>query len=165
MISTKVCMIGAFAVGKTSLVTQFVQRMFSDRYLTTVGVRIDTREIEIDGQQLKLILWDIAGRDEFSALNHSYIAGASAYLLVVDGTRASTLIVAAELQSELQQALGNVPYIVLINKGDLRGQWEVTQTDIDAIRGNASATVITSAKTGEGVEVAFEQLARAILKS
>ena len=157
-------MIGAFAVGKTSLVTRFVQRMFSDRYLTTVGVRIDTRLIEVDGQQLKLVLWDIAGKDEFSSVDRRYILGASAYLLVVDGTRASTLTVATELKRELQQALGDIPCILLINKGDLQDEWELTASDLDALHTDGPPPLITSAKTGEGVEAAFEQLARTLLK-
>ena len=64
MIQQKLCMLGSFAVGKTSLVGRFVRQMFSDRYLTTVGVRIDKKELVVAGREVKLVLWDIHGEDE-----------------------------------------------------------------------------------------------------
>ena len=66
MIQKKICMLGAFAVGKTSLVKQYVSGIFSEKYHTTVGVKIDKKMVEVDGQSMTLILWDLHGEDEFS---------------------------------------------------------------------------------------------------
>jgi len=162
-IARKVCMVGAFAVGKTSLVSRFVRRSFSDRYLTTVGVRVDTREVEFaPGQRLKLVLWDIAGKDEFSPLDLSYLRGAAAYLLVVDGTRASTLDTARELRLDIIERHGDLPFVLLVNKSDLDQDWELSHTELDALRADGWPLVLTSAKTGDGVEAAFSQLARQV---
>ena len=76
-IQAKVCMLGSFAVGKTSLVARYVTNVFSDKYLTTVGVKVDTKEISVDETQMKLVVWDIAGEAEISAKTRMYLRGAS----------------------------------------------------------------------------------------
>ena len=91
MIQKKVCMLGGFAVGKTSLVARFVTSISRTRYLTTVGVKIEKKSVQVANQQLDLVLWDIYGDDEFQRVRMSYLRGASGYLLVVDPTRKATL--------------------------------------------------------------------------
>src|ERR1700675_4666549 len=90
MLQKKVCMIGSFSVGKTSLIQRFVSSIFSDRYLTTVGVKIDKKVVRVDGEDVTLVLWDLYGEDEFQKMRMSYLRGASGYLLVADGTRRAT---------------------------------------------------------------------------
>lgn len=87
MIQKKVCMLGAFAVGKTSLVERYVKSIFSEKYQTTVGVKIDKREVLVGATTVKLVLWDLHGEDRFQAVQASYLRGASGVLLVVDPTR------------------------------------------------------------------------------
>ena len=79
-------MIGDFAVGKTSLVARFVHQGFGEQYLRTVGVKIDTRQITLpSGDDLKLVLWDIAGKSAFAPIDSSYLRDAAVYLLVAVG--------------------------------------------------------------------------------
>ena len=82
----KVCMLGAFSVGKTSLVKRFVQSIFSETYLTTVGVKIDKKNVELSDRIVTLILWDLAGEDDIASLRMSYLRGSAGYVLVADGT-------------------------------------------------------------------------------
>ena len=100
MIQKKICMLGGFAVGKTSLVSRFVSSIFSDKYLTTVGVKIDKKPVSVDGRDVTLMLWDIYGQDDFQTVQPSQLRGMAGYLLVVDGTRRATLDVARQLQAE-----------------------------------------------------------------
>ena len=73
----KVCMLGEFGVGKSSLVARFLRNTFDEKYLTTVGVKVDSREVALDdGRSLKLVLWDIAGKNALDALNQNYLRGA-----------------------------------------------------------------------------------------
>ena len=81
MVQKKVCMLGSFSVGKTSLVRRFVESIFSDTYLTTVGVKIDKKALQVDGNDATLMLWDIYGEDDFQKLRMSYLRGASGFLL------------------------------------------------------------------------------------
>ena len=131
MIQKKVCMIGAFAVGKTSLVSQFVRGIYSEKYLTTIGVKIDKASIEADGHTTNLVLWDIHGEDEFQNVRMSYLRGAAGYLLVVDGTRRASLEVAFNLRSKVVENIGHLPFVLVLNKSDLLADWEITREDID----------------------------------
>jgi len=162
MIQKKVCMLGAFAVGKTSLVARFVTSMFSEKYLTTVGVKIDKKHVSLLRGEMELILWDIYGEDEFQKVRMSYLQGASAYLLVADGTRKETLDVAASLQRAAEAEIGKVPFVLALNKVDLADQWQVDRHELEQAGQWGWKIVRTSAKTGEGVEEAFLILARAM---
>lgn len=157
MLQKKICMLGAFAVGKTSLVARCVRSMFSEKYHTTVGVKVDTKHLTAGGQELNLILWDLAGEDEFHQVRTSYLRGASGYLLVVDGTRPTTLDTAVDLQRRVAEAVGDIPFLVLLNKADLEASWEIDEA---AITLQGWPLIKTSAKTGDGVEEAFIRLAQ-----
>lgn len=164
MISKKICMIGAFGVGKTSLVARFVESIFSEKYLTTVGVKIDKKVVSIAGEVLTLVIWDLAGEDALTTVRPSHLRGAAGYILVMDGTRKTTLSVASSLQQRAVESLGPVPFVCVLNKDDIRPQWEVDEADIKELTARRWRVLYTSAKTGEGVEAIFSELGRAILK-
>jgi small GTP-binding protein len=159
----KVCLVGATAVGKSSLVARFVRSTFSDQYRTTIGVKIETRTVTRPQGTVDLVIWDLSGEDEFQNVQMSYLRGAVGYLLVVDGTRKETKAVAAVLAGRLREAIGPVPFVVVLNKVDRVASWEMADKELDEMRGHGWAIVTTSAKTGAGVEEAFDRLADAIL--
>ena len=159
MIEKKICMIGSFAVGKTSLLSQYVSGIFSDKYLTTIGVKIDKKETELaDGTVLRLILWDIHGDDEFQRVRPSYLRGASGYLLVADGTRRETIDKAIELQHMVRGAIGDMPFVFIINKHDLVDEWIVDDELNTKIAELGWDVVYTSAKKNQGVDEVFSSL-------
>lgn len=158
-VQRKICMIGGFSVGKTSLVRRYVQSIFSDTYLTTVGVKIDKKTIELGDRTVNLILWDLAGEDDIGSLRMSYLRGASGYVLVADGTRRSTLDVALSLRERVEADYGTLPFVLLLNKHDLQEQWAVSDADIQQLRDNGWWVRSSSARTGEGVDDAFTDLA------
>lgn len=160
MIQKKVCMLGTSAVGKTSLVSQFVSGIFSEKYLTTMGVKIDRKEVSVDGRPLLLMLWDLEGDDRFRRLSMSYLRGAAGYLLVADGTRRETLDAAVKLHFRAQAELGEVPFVLLLNKADLQQGWELDEQDVADLEGRGWDIIASSAKTGMGVDEAFHRLAR-----
>jgi small GTP-binding protein len=164
MIQKKVCMLGAFAVGKTSLVTRFVTSLFSDKYLTTVGVKINKKTVQVKDQDIDLLLWDIYGEDDFQKLRISYLRGASGYLLIVDGTRRSTLEKALQLQHSVEASLGQVPFVVVLNKADLTSEWEIDDPAIAGLAARGWTLIKGSAKTGLGVEEMFLTLVDKMLK-
>ena len=163
MIQKKICMLGGFAVGKTSLVARFVTSVFSDKYLTTVGVKIDKKQVDVDGKAVTLMLWDIYGQDEFQNVQTTQLRGMSGYLLVVDGTRRATLETARQMQKKATEAVGDVPFILLINKSDLAALWEIDEQLMFKLVEQGWRVIRTSAKTGEGVEDAFMALAKAMV--
>ncbi|MGH7579250.1 MAG: Rab family GTPase [Gemmatimonadales bacterium] len=162
MIQKKVCMVGLFGTGKTSLVQRFVHSMFSERYLTTVGVKIDRKVVEIDGANLTLVLWDLAGRDGQEDITTSYLRGAHAILYVADGTRRESCDQLSELRALAREAAGDVPGVLALNKVDLVDRWMLRRQDEEALEGEWDM-VRTSAKTGAGVEEVFRKLGRGTL--
>ncbi len=160
IIQKKVCMIGDFSVGKTSLVSRFVRQAFSDKYLTTVGVKIDTKLVKLSNEQeVKLILWDIAGNDALNTTTVSYLRGAAGFFLIVDGTRLPTWYSALNLHEAVTTQIGEKPFVILLNKVDLVEQWEIEQQLIDEKNQQGWKILSTSAKTGLNVEKAFVELA------
>ncbi len=155
-------MLGAFAVGKTSLVARYVHSIFSEKYHTTVGVKIDKKVIEVGNQEVSLVLWDLYGEDQFQRVQSFYLRGSSGYLLVADGTRPETLEVAQSMQQRAQEVMGPVPFILMLNKHDL--PWEVSEGQIGRLREMGWEIRYTSAKTGEGVEESFTALAQRMLE-
>jgi small GTP-binding protein len=158
-------MLGSFAVGKTSLVRRFVETLFSDTYQTTVGVKVDKKMVDVGGQPVTLVLWDIQGVEEAEPLRRSYLRGAHGYLVVCDGTRGETLAQCLELADKAKASIGNVPSMLLVNKADLKDQWEIPAQVLDGLRGKGWHILETSAKDGRNVEEAFHLLASSMLGS
>lgn len=159
MIQKKICMLGAFAVGKTSLVAQYVSSIFSEEYLTTIGVKIDKKRLDVAGAQITLMLWDIAGEDNLQSVRMSYLRGAAGILLVADGTRPATIETARSLISRAENAIGKVPFIAVVNKNDLVDEWDFDPGLQDELEDEGWTVVTASAKSGDGVESAFRRLA------
>jgi len=159
MTKKKVCLIGSFAVGKTSLVRRYVSGIYEDEYLTTVGVKIDRKSFTVNGEDILLLIWDIAGRDDLQAIQKSYLQGASGFLFIADGTRRETVDQVLEEIAALQsEHPGAGSALLLLNKTDLTGEWELEESAISDLRRQVPV-YLTSAKTGENVETAFADLA------
>ena len=165
MIQKKVCMLGTFAVGKTSLVRRFVESIYSDKYHTTIGVKIDKKLVQLENSELMLILWDIEGTETEFELRKSYLRGAAGYLLVADGTRQDTLYKALALQTRVEEIVGPLPFLLLMNKADLVDQWSISERETTALNEKGWEVIQTSAKTGLGVEEAFHALAKKLAEA
>lgn len=163
-LTAKVCVIGDFAVGKTSTIERFVSNQFSEKYLTTVGVKIDTKEITLNEPaiDLKLVIWDVAGAERFGALEFSYLRGTAGVVLVADGTRSQTVRAALGLREQVIERYGDMPFVFLMNKADLRSSWEVDERKLAEVREVCPDIYESSAKTGAAVEDALLRLAERI---
>ena len=158
LVQRKVCLIGATGVGKTSLVRRYVESSFSESYLATVGVKVDRKRLEIDGQRVSLMLWDLQGEEEGQDVRLAYLRGAAGYLIVIDGTRPGTFSVAERLQQRAA-TVARVPFVALVNKSDRFNEWTESAHAIERLRVTRWQLLFTSAKTGEGVEDAFQAIA------
>lgn len=165
MIQKKVCMVGVFGAGKTCLVQQFVHSIFTAKYHSTVGVKIDRKVVVLDGNDVTLMLWDLEGRDAHQDVSASYLRGSHAILYVVDGTRRETFDQVFALRERARGAIGEVPSAVALNKSDLQDQWILKSPDDQVLADQGWHAVTTSAKTGEGVEAVFEWIARTTLQA
>ncbi len=166
-VTSKVCIVGDFAVGKTSVVERFVNEQFSEKYLTTVGVKVDTREIEHEDLDIahKLIIWDVAGSDRFGHTEFAYLRGASGIVYVVDGTRSDTARAAHDLREQITEKYGPAPSVLLVNKKDLARRWEIGDERVAELEGEFGNVYKTSAKTGDDVDTALTRLATLIIET
>jgi small GTP-binding protein len=164
-IQKKICMLGSFGVGKTSLVARFVQGIFSGKYLSTVGVKIDKKQLRVGDQDVLLLLWDLAGEDSRSQVQTSYLKGAAGYFLVVDGTFAESLVTAKSIHKRAIEAVGEIPAMLIVNKSDLWGRWEITMPELEKLQTEGWNIQVTSAKTGEGVEKMFLTMTEQVMKN
>jgi len=158
-------MLGTFTVGKTSLVRRFVESIYSDEYQTTVGVKIDKKVVQVGDQETMLLLWDLQGEESVQDLRRTYLRGAAGYLLVADGTRRDTFYKTRAIQAAVEETLGAVPFLLLINKYDLRDQWILETQEIEEVANSGWQVIMTSAKDGLGVEEAFLTLAQKMLET
>ena len=164
MIKKKVCILGSFAVGKTSLVRRFVHGIFTEKYLSTIGVKIDHKAVRIGRQTIDLILWDIAGGVDEGRCQPSYLRGLSAYLIVADGTRRETCHVVTDLMHYVGDQAGVKPNFLILNKADLIKEWQLSADDEAALGTGVDQIVRTSAKTGEAVDGIFTRMARTLVE-
>jgi len=157
MSKKKICMVGDFSVGKTSLTQKFVNNVFSEKYLTTIGVKIDTAFVG----ETKLIVWDVAGRDSLSSINASYLVGAAGVVLVADGSRPHTVEGLNDIWSTVSQRIGEVPVVVALNKADLV-DWGEDDQKVSEFQSFGWDVFNTSAKNGQNVSELFERLVEKI---
>lgn len=160
MLQKKICMLGSYGVGKTSLVGRFVHSIFSEKYQSTIGVKVDRKRMQIDEQDVNLLLWDLHGDDEFQRVRASYLRGMTGYILVIDSTRGESLQVAVDLQRLAFDTVGDIPFIVLINKCDLTDEWDLDNEVLSELENQGWILHQTSAKTGKLVNESFELLAK-----
>ena len=164
VIQKKVCLLGDFGVGKTSLVARAVKNEFPEKYLTTVGVKMDTKSVSVSSDlDVKVILWDIAGDSTLNGKANSYVRGSSGFVFVANGTRMSSLTSALQIKMAADRLLGKLPCVLLINKYDLTEQWEVCEETLKEIETHGWKVFLTSAKTGENVEAALTTLAHNLM--
>jgi small GTP-binding protein len=171
-ISKKICLVGDFAVGKTSLIRRFVDRQFSDKYLSTVGVKISRKAIDLiheDPQQkkeLQLLIWDIEGSNKFKAIAPTYFQGARGAIIVGDVTQPETLTTITEHVQNFLAVNPQACIVVALNKSDLieteylekiRQMHEYNNTNC------VLSTFLTSAKTGKNVDEMFQLLAHSLI--
>jgi len=160
VIQKKICLLGAFSVGKTSLIQRYINSLFNDKYHTTVGVKVDKKMVSVDGQDLMLMIWDIAGEDAFTQIKPAYLRGMSACIVVIDGTRRNSFDVALSVHEMVRQQLGELPTVFALNKADLKGEWALGEEQIRTLAQLGHPILETSAKLGQGVGEMFMALAR-----
>lgn len=168
VITQKICLLGDFSVGKSSLIRRFVEDKFSDDYLSTVGVKVSRKSVELKAkQQIKLLIWDLEGHTRFKSITPTYLKGSSGSIVAADLTRTDTL---ENLNQHIDLFLETNPngfIIVALNKADLIEPEKLSRL-IELYGSSSCDRVInvypTSAKTGQHVEQIFSELTGKIVQ-
>ncbi len=158
----KIVFLGEGAVGKTSLVGRYVYDSFEGEYLATIGTDIHVKTLTINGTRVKLVIWDIAGQDDFAQLRRAYYQNASGAFFVFDTTRPETLERLDEWLDALFGVTGAIPVVLIENKVDL--QSKIPKGMAESVASEHSFRLIrTSAKEDTNVEEAFHEITSEIL--
>lgn len=153
----KVVLLGAPAVGKTSLVARYVHSVFSEHHKSTLGVKVDRRTVTLDEQTVAMLIWDMHGEAEGLDLPANYLSGAAAAIVVADSSRPETVDVARSLGERFLRSSPSAQVLFVANKADL----EIDQAALDEKFAGLEAH-LTSAKSGAGVEELFLKIARSV---
>ncbi len=171
----KMVILGDASVGKTSLVHHFCEGYFRESYLSTIGVAFLTKtiDLEYDGRSVNIVLqlWDIGGQSIFQSIRKNYLKGSQSALIVYDVTNRSSLLHIGGWIDELRGALNvknlsKVPILVIGNKIDLIHDERIKERADDFLKKQFRIpipTTYTSAKTGAGMNEAFESITRAMM--
>jgi small GTP-binding protein len=160
----KITLFGPGGVGKTSLLLRYIKDYFSDDLKKTIGSNFLIKDVELDGKNVRLLLWDIGGQPQFHKLRTIYFKGSNAALGVFDLSSQQTLLKIPGWVSSIKKTVKKtIPMLLLGNKLDLDREVDQEEAEDTAKRLNCEY-METSAKTGENVELAFEKIAKACLQ-
>lgn len=155
----KVMLIGDGSVGKTSLARQFCEHKFEESRILTIGVDFQIKQVELPDGRVKLSIWDVAGQPRFQVVRESFYRGSAAAALVYDLSAPETFNHLDGWLQEIRQVVPNVRILLVGNKKDLEHQ-PIAKLAEFIQKENSISYVETSAKTGEGVDEMFTQLAK-----
>jgi len=160
----KVCLLGYFGVGKTSLVYRWIENRFSQDFKSTLGVNLLKKNLMIDGNSVSVQIWDLGGQDSFQSLRKLYIEGAQGALAVFDVTSSVSFEKLNQWVKDFKAQRPNAPILLIGNKIDLSDSRAVSEEEaISYAKENEMELLFTSAKTGHQVEDAFQRLIKTIM--
>src|SRR5438132_3190255 len=173
LLKSKICLVGERGVGKSSLIRRYVLDQFDDKYVRTLGAKVEkkTMRIDVPGRlaqlDISMAIWDIIGHVGFrQLLGDSFFNGAQGILAAADLTRRETLPVLTGWVEAVESVAGKVPVVLVANKADLTTQAQFGVADLTEMAETFGCTfVLTSAKNGQNVEDAFLRLATQIAKA
>ena len=161
-ITLKIIVLGSTQVGKTSILNRYFNNDFKGNMLSTIGIDFKTKYIKFEEQKIKFNYIDTAGQEKFRAISSNYLKGTNGALLVFDITQKETFDLINYWIDIIKENNGsNIAKILFGNKSDLSENREVTKEDAESMANDLNCLYIEgSAKTGENVQEAFDELSR-----
>ena len=162
----KVLLLGNSDVGKSSLILRYVDQVWSDTFVPTIGVDFKVKTLEIDNKQIKMQIWDTAGQERFRNVISSYFRGSHGIFLIYDITNRDSFKNLENWLIEIEKnASQNVLKILIGNKSDLVDDREIKTEEGQAFANrNGMKFIETSAKMNTNVNEAFETLAKLMME-
>ncbi len=158
----KVVLIGEGGVGKTSIVIKYTEDRFDENMRMTIGVNFATKQVDIEGRGVTLMLWDLGGQPRFRDVVTDYFKGSKFAIAVYDATRSYTLERLADWIDRVKEVAPESELLVVGNKIDER----VSGAGVDIEEGRRFAEqygatcMEVSAKTGDGIHEMFNYVAQ-----
>jgi len=160
----KITVIGDGKVGKTSLIRKYTLGTFDKDYIETIGAQFSKFDKEISGDNIRLLFWDIAGQDDFKMFRPSFyresVAGIIVYSLEENELGKLSFEHIQNWHEDIKRFCGDIPIVLFANKCDLINENNSDFSEIQKIVNERKflGYYITSAKTGQGVYKAFNDI-------
>lgn len=162
----KIVTIGDSSVGKSSILTRYVDNVFSENYISTIGVDFKIKTINIKDKNIKLQIWDTAGQERFKTITQSYYRGASAILLIYDLTDISTFQNLNKWLMDVKKANNDAQIFIIGNKLDLFDCRQIKYNEAKNFTEKHGYKYIeVSAKTNKGINNLFIDLCESLIKN
>lgn len=159
-ISCKVVIVGNGAVGKSSMIQRYCRGTFTKSYKKTIGVDFLEKQLRIHGEDVRLMLWDTAGQEEFDAITKAYYRGAQACVVAFSTTDRDSLLAVKKWKKKVEDECGDIPMVLVQNKIDLISQSEIDQLEAERLAAEAGMRLYrTSVKDDLNVGSVFQHLA------
>ena len=155
----KIVLIGDTCVGKSCILVRFSDDVFNDNYETTIGVDFRFKTMVVKNKVVKIQIWDTAGQERYRSITTAYYRGAAAILICCDCTNKESFNNINNWIEEIGKYTDkdSLDKTVLMNKCDLVEERCVSKGDIEKFeKDNGIKILEVSAKTGEGIDKAFE---------
>jgi small GTP-binding protein len=160
----KLLIVGESGVGKTCMLVRFSDNVFDADCLSTIGVDFKVKQIEVDGQRVKLQIWDSAGQERFRNITSSYYRNCSGIIIVYDVTKLESFNKVTEWIAEVHRFVPSVPLMVVGNKCDLEDRQVSTEDGKQLAERQGLIFLETSAKTNVNIEEAFQELSKKLIE-
>jgi len=162
----KILMIGESGVGKSALLSRFVDNQFDTNFISTIGVDFKIHYMKVDQQDIKLQVWDTAGQERFRTITTSYYRGANGIMIIFDVTDSASFEKVRYWLNELKEHVGqDMPALLIGNKTDLTRDRTVDPAAAQRFAQEVGIKLLeTSAKTNAGVTEAYAELVSMMMK-
>jgi len=164
----KIVLVGDYGVGKSTSIHRFVENKFKANYVPTLGVQVTKKSIEINGNNIDLMIWDLAGQDRYAMVRQRFYSDTEGILMLYDITRMSSLKNIKKWHAEVSKFTKQIPIILIGNKMDLLEKREVKNDDVNRFLEenniNVNLKIKTSAKNGMNTEKAFHFLVNLLMQ-
>jgi len=159
-IAVKVVIVGNGGVGKSSMIQRYCRGTFTRSYKKTIGVDFLEKELRVQGEKVRLMLWDTAGQEEFDAITRSYYRGAQACVVTFSTTDRSSLLAVTRWITRIREECGKVPMVLVQNKIDLIQEAQINMSEVDKLASRLGLRVYRmSVKDDLNVGTVFQHLA------
>ncbi|MEO0327299.1 MAG: Rab family GTPase [Pseudomonadota bacterium] len=155
----KILLLGALAVGKTSIANRLAHDKFDKDYKSTIGVQLYTVKVPIEDHEVSIVLWDTDGDMDAGIFTSPYVHGASGAMIVADTQRVETYETMNRLSETMDDLLPGRPHICIFNKTDIH---KPSADVVAETKKRNEFVALCSAKDGTGVKQALEQLVKRI---